>query len=202
MPAKNHERKDISMSSIAEIVAGTAVEVVIFGVAGGVLYRVWKQASFLPQRKTLLPFNRGVLLEGEHVVKVLEPGSYWIKPKQTFVPVDVRPRPFQMSPRELVTSDGRGLRIRFNGAYQIVEPALFLQESSDGFAALYLSLEREIAHTVAELDQADILAGRVSPTDRVKERIEPRATQLGIAVSHLEVSDLLPIAWAQQSFES
>ncbi len=189
------------MSTVLEDVAGAAVEVVISGIAALVLYRLSKHASFLPQRKLLLPFNRGVLLDGERVVKVVEPGRYWVKSKQTLVAVDVRSRPFQMESRDLLTADGQGLRVRFNGSYKVIDPALYLSESNDGKAALYLSLEREIGHAIGELNRSDVLTGLVSPVDRVKERIEPRAAQLGMTVTHLEVSDLLPISWMQQPFE-
>jgi regulator of protease activity HflC (stomatin/prohibitin superfamily) len=189
------------MSTVPEIVAGTAVEVVIFGVAGGILYRVWRGASFLPQRRTLLPFNRGVVMDGERVVKVLDPGSYWIKPRQTIVPVDVRPRPFQTTPRELLTADKQGLRIRFSGDYRVVDPALFVSGTSDGHAAMYLSLEREIGRAVAELDRAEILDSQISLADRTRERIEPRAAELGIVINHLEIADLIPIAWVQRACE-
>jgi regulator of protease activity HflC (stomatin/prohibitin superfamily) len=187
------------MASLTEILAGTAVEVVIFGVAGGVLYRVWRGASFLPQRRTLLPFNKGVVLEGERVVKVLDSGTYWVKPKQTIVPVDVRPRPFQMPSRQLLTADGQGLQIRLEGEYKVVDPRLFVLESSDGHAAFYLSLDRETARAIGELERAEILTSRVSPADRIRERIEPRAAQLGVAITHLDVSDLIPIAWLQSA---
>jgi regulator of protease activity HflC (stomatin/prohibitin superfamily) len=187
------------MTTLIEYFAGAAVEVVIFGVAGGILYRVWRGASFLPQRKTLLPFNKGVVLEGERVIKVLDPGSHWVKPRQSLVPVDVRARPFQTSPRELLTADNQGIRIRFSGEYRVIDPALFVLASTDGHGAFYLALEREIALTIAESKRAEILEATISPADRIKERIEPRTSQLGIAVSHLEVSDLIPIAWEQHS---
>lgn len=189
------------MSAVLEDVAGVALEAVVFGIAAGVLYKFWKQMSFLPQRKLLLPFNRGVLLDGERVVKVVEPGRYWVKPRQTLVAVDIRSRPFQMEARELLTADGQGIRVRFNGSYKVIDPALFLSESNDGKAALYLSLEREIGHAIGELNRDDLVYGNVSPVDRVKERIEPRAAQLGMTVTHLEVSDLLPISWVHQPFE-
>jgi regulator of protease activity HflC (stomatin/prohibitin superfamily) len=185
------------MATITEILAGTAVEVVLFGVAGGVLYRIWRGAHFLPQRKTLLPFNKGVVLEGERVVKILHPGSYWITPRQTVIPVDVRARPFQMAPRELLSSDGQGVRIRVQGEYKVTAPDSFVRETSDGHAAFYLSLDREIAVAVSELARVVILENRFSCADRIRERIEPRAAELGINVTQLEVSDLIPIAWTQ-----
>jgi len=187
------------MATVVEYFAGAAVEVVIFGIAGGVLYRVWRTAAFLPQRKTLLPFNKGVLLEGERVVKVLEPGSYWIKPRQTLVPLDTRTRPFQTNIRELLTADKQGIRIRFDGEYKIVDPALFVTESRDSHAALYLAIEREIALAIPEWNRAEILTGQVATADRVRERVEPRAAQLGACISHLQVSDLIPIAWGLRS---
>jgi regulator of protease activity HflC (stomatin/prohibitin superfamily) len=192
-------REQQLMVTVAEILAGTAVEVVIFGVAGAVIYRVWRSASFLPQRMKLMPFSKGVILEGDRLVKIVDSGSYWIMPRQTMVAVDIRPRPVQMAARELLTSDNQGIRIRFNGEYRVTDPASFVSESSDGHAAFYLSLEREIGSAVAELERAEMLGARVFSADRVRERMEPRAAQLGIAIIHLEASDLVPIAWAQQS---
>jgi len=189
------------MTTIPEYFAGAAVEVVIFGIAGGILYRFWKGASFLPQRKILLPFNKGVVLEGDRVIKVLDSGTHWLKPSQTIVPLDIRSRPFQTTPRELLTADKQGIRIRFDGEYKVFDAALFITESRDGYAALYLALEREIALAVAEWNRAELLHGQVSPSDRVRERVEPRAAQLGISISYLEVSDMIPIAWMQQSSE-
>jgi len=187
------------MATVVEVLAGAAVEVVILGVAGGVLYRVWRGAHFLPQRKTLLPFNKGVVLEGERVVTVLDAGTHWIRPSQTVVPVDVRPRPFQMPSRELLTHDGQGVRIRLQGEYKIIEAEKFIRESSDGHAAFYLALDREIALSVGEANRAEIFANRGLSTDRIRERIEPHAAQLGILVTQLEISDLLPISWGQTS---
>lgn len=189
------------MSSIPEMIAGAAVEVLMVGVAGGILYRVWRGAHFLPQRKTLLPFNKGVVLEGERVVKVLSPGSYWLSPRWTLVPVDVRPRPFQMLPRNLLTLDGHGVCIRLQGEYKVGEAELFIRESSDGHAAFYLSLDREIAPAIAESARGDLLQHPSVTTDRIRERIEPRAAQLGINLTHLEFSELLPIQWLQTPSE-
>jgi regulator of protease activity HflC (stomatin/prohibitin superfamily) len=183
------------MSTLIENLAGAAVEVVIFGVAGGILYRVWRDASFLPQRKTLLPFNRGVVLEGERVVRVVEPGSYWISPKQSMVPVDVRARPLQTEQRELFTADKQRISLSFSGEYKVVEPSRFVVESTNGHGAFHLALETEISRAVAELSREELLQGTASPAERVRERIEPRAAELGIAISHLEVSDMIPFGW-------
>ncbi len=184
------------MATLIEILAGAAVEVVVFGVAGGVLYRVWRSAHFLPQRKTLMPFNKGVVLEGERVVRVLDPGSHWIKPSQTIVAVDVRPRPFQTAYRDLPTLDAQGVRIRLQGEYKVVDAALFLRESSDGHSAFYLSLDRVISLSIAEAHRTELLSNRGAVADRIRERIEPRAAQLGISIIHIEVSDMIPFTWA------
>lgn len=186
------------MKTAFEIFCAIVVELLTLGVVGVLLYRVVRGVPFFPQRRTLLPFNKGVLFHGERLVKVLDPGTYWIRPRRTIVPIDVRPRPFQTPPRELLTGDRQGLRVRLNGEYRVVDPVSFIRGSNDGHTAFYLSLEREIALSIAELDRSDILDGRVSVADRIRERIEPRAAQLGIELLHMEVSDLLPIAWLQQ----
>ena len=149
----------------------------------------------------MMPFNKGVVLEGERVIRVLGSGRHWIKPRQTIIAVDIRQRPFRIDDRELLTEDRQGIRIRLNGEYQVHDPAVFIQASSDGHAAFYLSIEREIPLAVAEVNRADLLERPALLADRIRERIEPRAAQLGITLNYLGVSNLIPIAWAQQSWE-
>jgi len=66
------------MSSAVEIAAGAAVEIVLIGIAGGILYRVW--GKFLPTPKRLLvpPFHSGVILLGGKAERLVGPGAYWI----------------------------------------------------------------------------------------------------------------------------
>jgi hypothetical protein len=189
------------VTTFIEYLAGAAVEVVIIGVAGGILYRVWRGASFLPQRRTLVSFNRGVILEGERVVRVIDSGSCWITSKQSLVPVDIRARPFQTERRGLATGDKRTIVTYLHGEYKVIDPAIFILASTDGHAAFRMAMEREVGRAAAELTRDEILESTSVLAERVKERIEPRVAELGIGITHLEVADLLPAAWGQYDSE-
>jgi hypothetical protein len=53
---------------------------------------------------------------------------------------DMRPKPFQVLSQELLTVDGMGLRMSLGGEQRIIDPALFVTESSDAFGAFYLEI--------------------------------------------------------------
>ncbi len=163
------------MSSPAEIAAGVTVELFLAALAIGLLYRVWGKIFAVPRRQSVLAFQQGVVLREGQVEKVLTPGTYWITPKRTLVICDMRPKPFQIPAQEMLTADGMGVRMSLGGEYRISDGALFLAESSDAFAALYL--------------------GQAPLTSRIKELLIPRATQLGVEMTKLEIWEAVPIGW-------
>ncbi len=85
----------VFLDSIPEIVAGVAVEVVVFGIAVGVIYRFFSGRFLIPKREIILPNQRGVVVQGENILRVAEPGSCWIRPKQRIVLCDMRPDLFK-----------------------------------------------------------------------------------------------------------
>jgi regulator of protease activity HflC (stomatin/prohibitin superfamily) len=190
------------MASAPDMIAGFAFEAVLFGLAGLVVQRLCRNVSFLPQRIKLLPFNRGVLLKGETVEKVVEPGSQWILPGRTLVPVDIRPKPFQVPTRELITEDHGVLRVAFGGEYKVIDPASYVKESSDPFGAVFVAMEKVISAAASEFDVETLLASPSMLAERVEELIEPRAAQLGIRIVSLEVSSVISIGWVLNPTES
>ncbi len=183
------------MSSPAEVAAGVTVEIFLAALAIGLLYRVWGNVFAVPRRQTVSPFQKGVTLREGKVEKVLEPGSYWITPKQVLLICDMRPKPFQIPGQEMTTSDGMGLRINLGGEYRIADPALFLAESSDAFGTFYLDIRQALHSAIKEFDSAAILSGQALLTSRVKELLVPRAAQLGITLTKLESWEAAPLGW-------
>jgi regulator of protease activity HflC (stomatin/prohibitin superfamily) len=189
------------MTNALDIVVGTGVELVIFGFAGLALQRLWAQASFLPQRQKLMPFNRGVIVQGDVVERVVEPGYRWLKRGRTLVPVDIRKKPFQVPIRELITADNGAIRIAFGGEYRVIDPALYITESADPFGALFVALERVIPSAIVEFDTDTIVTTPTLLAERVKELIEPRAMQLGMNITELEVSNVVSLGWVLKTTE-
>jgi regulator of protease activity HflC (stomatin/prohibitin superfamily) len=183
------------MPSPAEIAAGVTVELFLAALAIGLLYRVWGKIFGVPRRQSVLAFQQGVVLREGQVEKVLNPGAYWITPKRTLVICDMRPKPFQIPAQEMLTADGMGVRMSLSGEYRISDAALFLAESSDAFAALYLEIRQALHIAVKESDSNAILRGQAPLTSRIKELMVPRATQLGVEMTKLEIWEAVPIGW-------
>jgi regulator of protease activity HflC (stomatin/prohibitin superfamily) len=185
------------MSSFGEIAVGAAVEIVLVGIAGGILYRVWGKFHPTPKRQIVPPFHSGVILLGGQAERVVGPGAYWISSKRTLVLCDMRAKPFQIPSQELVTADGVGVRISLGGEYSISDPLAFITESSDAFGALYLELRHALHGTVGELSGDAIIGGRAVLTDRIEELVIPRATQLGVKLTQLQVWEAVPLGRLQ-----
>ena len=186
------------MANVAEIAAGVAVELVVAAVALGVLYRMWGWFFPVPKRQTILAFQRGVLINGGQVEKVLSPGIHWITPKHTLLICDMRSKPFQVPGQELLTSDGMAVRVSLGGEYRIVDPALFVKESSDAFGAFYIELKQALHVAVSELKGEAFLAGEAQLVPRIRELLVPRGTNLGINLTLLEVFEAAPVGWLRE----
>jgi hypothetical protein len=185
------------MASLVEIVAGTAVEVVLFGIAGGILYRVWGKFLPTPKRHLVPPFHTGVILESGRAERVVGPGGYWISSKRALVLCDMRARPFQIPSQDLLDVDGEAVRISLGGEYKVSDPLTFIAESSDAFGALYMEMRHTLRSTVAELKLDTIVGGGAVLTDRVEELTVPRAEQLGIKLTQLQVYEAVPLGRLQ-----
>jgi len=99
------------MAHLAEIAAGTAVELFLVTVALAVLYRVYGWFFAVPKRLIVQAFQRGVVLREGLAERVLHPGAYWITPKRRLILCDIRPTPFQVQGQESLTADGLAVRI-------------------------------------------------------------------------------------------
>jgi regulator of protease activity HflC (stomatin/prohibitin superfamily) len=184
-----------------DTIVGFGVEIIVCALAGFALQRLLGKASFMPQRLRLMPFNRGVVLYGDTVERVVEPGYRWLKAGRTLAPVDIRKKPFQVPTRELVTGDNGAVRISFGGEYQVSDPAAYITQSSEPFGALFVALERVIPSALTEFDTETVTTTPTLVTERIRELIEPRAAQLGMQITELEVSNVVALGWVLKPTE-
>jgi regulator of protease activity HflC (stomatin/prohibitin superfamily) len=139
--------------------------------------------------------QQGVLLREGKVEKVLGPGTYWITPKRTLLLCDIRPTPFQIGSQELLTADGMGVRVSLGGEYRVINATSFVSESSDAFASFYIELRQALRVAVGELNSENFLGEHALIAIRTKELLVPRAAQLGIEMTQLEVWEAVPVGW-------
>ena len=77
-------------------------------------------------------------------------------------------------------------------------PASFVTESSDAFGAFYLELRQVLRVAVGELNSSGFLSGQALLTSRTKELLVPKAVQLGIEMTQLEIYECVPVGWLRQ----
>jgi len=186
------------MSNAADTAAGIVLTIVLAAIFAGTIYRLWSMIFSAPQRQKILAYQSGVVLRGASTEKVLGPGLHWIKPKQTLVLCDMRPRPFQVAQQELIAADGMAVRISLGGEQRIVDAAAFVRESSDGFGTFYLELRQALRIAVADYGGDAIVADTAVLPSRIRELLVPRAAHLGLEIASLDVSEAVPLGWVRQ----
>jgi SPFH domain / Band 7 family len=181
------------MADAGDAVIGALVEMAFALIMGGVIYRFICVPLGLPKQHKVLPFQRGVLMKGEKVDRILEPGTHWISPKRTFFLCDVRPKAFQLNSQDVRFADGRWVRVSLRGETRIVDAAPYVTSSSDSLSMLYVELRRLLSEA-AGMQLLHHGAGDGSIlTAKLRELLGQEAARLGMAVVSLDVWEMIPL---------
>ncbi len=92
-----------------------------------------------------------------------------------------------------------GVRVSLAGEYRIVNPALFATESSDAFGSFYLELRHSLRRTVGEIGSHDFFNGQTQLTNRLRDLLLPKAEQLGLEMTQLDIYEAVPIGWLPEA---
>jgi hypothetical protein len=179
------------LDSIPEIVAGTAVEVLVFGIAASVLFRFLSGRFLVPRREIVLPNQRGVIVQGERIVRVAEPGTCWIRPKQHIIVCDMRPRPLQMVGLEVICGNAGIVRLSLSGSYRIADAAAFYTGSANAGDAIFVELRRSIATAARQQASSIIVAAPEAFAQRIREAAAPATARFGLEITELDIWDAL-----------
>jgi regulator of protease activity HflC (stomatin/prohibitin superfamily) len=181
------------MADVAEILIGAVIETAVAVFIGGIIYRSLGNTLGLPSPNKVLPFQRGVLMKGEEVERILGPGRHWISPKRTFFLCDVRPKPFQLNSQDIQCADGRWVRVSMRGETRIVDAARYVTASSDSLTSLYVELRRLLSKA-ARLQSSHIRAGDAETlTATLRKLLDQEAVRFGIAIVTLDIWELFPL---------
>jgi regulator of protease activity HflC (stomatin/prohibitin superfamily) len=181
------------MASGTDLLVGVAVETCLGAIVLGVIYRVMGSPLGLFKLNKIQPFQRGVLMKGEVVDRVLEPGTHWIWSKRTIFLCDTRPKPFQLNSQDVQVSADAWVRVSMSGATKIVDPAKYVTASSDSLSTLYTSLRRLLTEAAKAqpfrwgTDDSSMLAARM------QELLQREAEKLGLTVTSLDMWEILPL---------
>jgi hypothetical protein len=141
----------ILVESTAEIAIGVAVELVLAAIVLSVLFLLFVRIFGGPKRGRVLPFQAGVILDGQRVIRTAGPGSHWIGLGRTLVVCDIRPKPFHIAGVDCVSGDGLAVRVSLGGEYRVGDPAKFISESADAFGAFYLEMRHSLNTAISEM---------------------------------------------------
>jgi regulator of protease activity HflC (stomatin/prohibitin superfamily) len=145
------------LTGAGEFAVGAVVEIFLFAMAVGLIYRVWGGLPGVPKRQVITQTQRGVVLQAGKVERVLDPGTYWIGGKRTFMFCDMRPKPFQLQAQAATTADGLGVLVSLAGETRVTDPAACVSGSNDAFASLMMEVRQAVHRAIVELQSGEVL---------------------------------------------
>lgn len=159
--------------------------VAIIGMALFVLARGLK-------RVTIFEFQRGVKYVDGRFVGVLDPGFYWYSPFWSCVSlIDVRPRWAVVSGQEILTADAVTVKISLAALFNVADPAVAMHEVQDYETALYTELQLALREVVSGYEAEALVATRGAIADQIAERVQPRASAIGLDLRTVTIKDLM-----------
>jgi regulator of protease activity HflC (stomatin/prohibitin superfamily) len=183
------------MESTPEILTGIAVEVGLLVLVLGTVFRLLSGKFLVPSRMVILPNQRGVIVQGDRVVRVAEPGTCWVRPDQRVVLCDMRIRSLNMVGVEVLSSDSGIVRFSISGEFKIADPTVYYTVSTQANDALYVQVRKSIIVVAKQMTSANIVAVPELVATHVREAAAPEAAQIGLEITNLQVWEASSLGW-------
>ena len=125
-----------------------------FGPRSGV-----RRGPFL--KVVIFEFQRGMLYREGRFIRVLEPGRYLLRARDTLVrPVDIRPAFVTIPGQEVLSSDGVTLKVSIVAQYEVADLDVAFNKTQDAMSALYLTLQMALRDIVGGAKIDELLGNR------------------------------------------
>src|SRR5207244_1001497 len=110
---------------------------------------------------TIFKFQRGLAYRRGRFVRVLEPGVYWLRRRDTFVrTVDIRPAFVTIPGQEVLSADGVTLKVSIAAQYEVADLDVAFNKTQDAMSALYLTLQMALRDIVGGAKIDELLENR------------------------------------------
>jgi regulator of protease activity HflC (stomatin/prohibitin superfamily) len=144
------------------------------------------------ERVTVLEFERALKYHRGRYSGLVDPGQYWIyRRRTTLLKLDVRPRFISVPGQEVLTSDAVTLRVSLAAEYEIVDPAVAINQIEDFEAALYLTLQLALREVIGTSEIDDLLEKRAHFGERLLELSADPAAALGLKLHRVDLKDIM-----------
>jgi regulator of protease activity HflC (stomatin/prohibitin superfamily) len=187
----------MAMESTLEIAVGIGVEVFILLIVLAVLYRFFAGRFLIPKREGVLPNQLAILVHGEEQVKVVGPGSHWIRPGRKLILCDARPRSLHIEGMELISKDGGVLRLNVSGEYAISDAMAYFRANTQTADAFYFAIRRELQEKARTMtsDALTSPGGASLFAKQVEEGMKTRSAEFGMQLNMLELWGVYQSGW-------
>jgi hypothetical protein len=183
------------MNSTSEFLADVALDLGLLGVVLVTLFRLLSGKFLVPSRMVILPNQRGVIVQGDRVVRVAEPGTCWVRPNQRVVLCDMRMRSLNMVGVEVLGSDSGIVRLSISGEFKIADPIVYYTISTQANDALYVQVRKSILVVAKQMTSANIVAVPELVATRLREVAASEAANLGLEIISLQVWEATSLGW-------
>lgn len=141
---------------------------------------------------TVFEYERGLLYVRGRFQSLLEPGRYrlWTSAR-TISKVDVRPRVIAVPGQEVLTADGLAVKVSLAVALRTADPRRWHETVDVPDAFVYSALQVALREVVAAGTLEELLAGRGTLADEVRERVGAAAEAVGVVVDSLALRDVM-----------
>lgn len=142
---------------------------------------------------TVFEYERGLKYVEGRFQKVLLPGRYWVGlwGKNYIRKVDIRPQYITVPGQSILTKDGVGLKISLSAVYEIADPIAAINQVSDYYQALYLTLQNGLRTVVAETSIDDLMANRTGLNQLMLEASAEQVASIGLRLVSVSIKDIM-----------
>lgn len=139
-------------------------------------------------------YEKGVLFVDGKVDRIVGPGDYyfWKNAQELLVrKADMRQLQLEISGQEILTRDKATLRINFYTQYKVVDIEKALVDNKDYEKQLYIFMQFALREYIGRLTLDELLENKESISAYVKEALEDKAAELGVAIKGCGVRDII-----------
>ena len=146
----------------------------------------------LARKTTIFEYQRGLLYRDGKFITVLAPGKHTFFSAGTTVQViDMREQFVTLPGQEVLTSDNISLKVTLAAAFKVTDPYLAFNQTASYLQALYLILQLNLRNAIGGMEVDNLLAKREEIGKFVSEKSAPKAKELGLELSLVNIRDIM-----------
>jgi regulator of protease activity HflC (stomatin/prohibitin superfamily) len=164
---------------------------VLFLIAGLIVGAVFKKL-FPFKLVTVYEYQRGLKYSKGRYAATLPPGQYWVLPSfSSIVPVDIRPEFITIMGQDVLSADGVTLKASLAAEFEVTDPNLAINSSTNYRNALYLALQMALREIVGKEKIDDLMQNRSAIGTKLLEMTSAKASGYGLKLKIADVKDIM-----------